>query len=107
MSELNRGKFFWWWRSRYGFAAFSFLSLLAGWFGLRLGLFITYRPAGLPFADVLAAFLAGFGRDFFSALLITLPLLLWLFLIPDRTFLEARWHRFIFLGAALVCWFAQ
>jgi phosphoglycerol transferase MdoB-like AlkP superfamily enzyme len=107
MSDLNRRRFFWWVRSRYGFKAFYFLSLLAGWFGLRLGLFIVYKPAGLPLGEVLAAFFLGFERDFFSALLETLPLLFWAFLIPDRTFLEARWHRFIFLGAVLVCCFVQ
>jgi phosphoglycerol transferase MdoB-like AlkP superfamily enzyme len=96
-----------WKRSRYGFAAFCFISLMTGWFALRVVLFLAYRPAGLPFTDVLLAFLSGLYRDVFAALLESIPLLCWMLIVRDRTFLNARWHRFLFLLGLLVLAFAQ
>src|SRR5439155_26188808 len=65
------------WRSRYGFAAFFYLSLLVAWFVLRLVLFLAFKPADLPVADVLRAFISGFHRDVFIGLVQSIPLLLW------------------------------
>jgi phosphoglycerol transferase MdoB-like AlkP superfamily enzyme len=96
-----------WRRSRYGFAAFYCLSLVAGWSILRLVLFFAYKPTGLSAADPWLAFLSGFHRDLFAALVETIPLLFWMFIVRDRAFLQARWHRIVFLAAALVCSFAQ
>jgi phosphoglycerol transferase MdoB-like AlkP superfamily enzyme len=96
-----------WKRSRYGFAAFSCLSLVAGWSLLRLILFLAYKPAGTPLTDVFLAFLSGLHRDLFAALVETLPLLGWMLIIPDRAFLQGRWHRMVFLGGALIFSFAQ
>jgi phosphoglycerol transferase MdoB-like AlkP superfamily enzyme len=96
-----------WKRSRYGFAAFWFLSLLCGWFALRIVLFVAFRPTGLPITDVLLAFLSGFHRDIFAALLETIPLLCWMLVVRDRSFLSARWHRIVFLLGSLIFAFAQ
>ena len=95
-----------WRRSRYGFAGFWFLSLLAGWFLLRVVLFLAFKPPGLSAADVLLAFLSGFHRDLFAALAETIPLLFWMLIVPDRRF-GARWHRVLFLGGCFVFWFVQ
>ena len=93
-------------RSRYGFVGFCFLSLLACWFVLRLALLLIFRPPELTLANLLAAFLSGFQRDVFAALVEMIPLLVWLLLVPDRSF-GARWHRILFLGGCFVFWFAQ
>ena len=93
-------------RSRYGFVGFCFLSLLACWFVLRLALLLVFRPPELTLANLLAAFLSGFQRDVFAALMEMIPLLVWLLLVPDRSF-GARWHRILFLGGCFVFWFAQ
>jgi phosphoglycerol transferase MdoB-like AlkP superfamily enzyme len=95
-----------WKRSRYGFAGFWFLSLLAGWFLVRLVLFFAFRPRGLPLSDMALAFLAGFHRDIFAALVETIPLLCWLLIVSNRRF-GAFWHRALFLGACFVCAFVQ
>ena len=95
-----------WRRSRYGFAGFWFLSLLGVWFLLRLVLFLAFKPPALPAADVLLAFLSGFHRDLFVALVETAPLLLWMLIVPDRR-IGALWHRVLFLGGCLVFWFVQ
>ena len=95
-----------WRRSRYGFAGFWFLSLLAGWFLIRLVLFIAFRPPALPAADILLAFLSGFHRDLFAALAETVPLLFWMLIVPDRSF-GVRWHRVLFLTGCLGYWFVQ
>jgi phosphoglycerol transferase MdoB-like AlkP superfamily enzyme len=95
-----------WRRSRYGFAGFGFLSLLAAWFLLRLVLFLAFKPPALRATDVLLAFLSGFHRDLFAALAETAPLLLWMLIVPDRRF-GRTWHRLIFLGGCLVFWFVQ
>ena len=55
-----------WRRSRYGFAFYYFLSLIAGWFALRLVLLLAYKPTGLSFSNDLSTFLARFERDIFG-----------------------------------------
>ena len=67
-----------WKQSRYGFAVFSFFSLLGAWFLLRLVLLFAFKPVTLPPVEVLLALLSGFHRDVFGALLESIPLLLWL-----------------------------
>jgi len=95
-----------WWRSRYGFAAFWFLSLLAGWQLLRVVLFFAYKPAALPAVDGALAFLSGFHRDCLVALVLTLPLLAWFWLVPERR-VRGPWHRrFFWLGCTLF-WFVE
>jgi phosphoglycerol transferase MdoB-like AlkP superfamily enzyme len=95
-----------WKRSRYGFALFYFVSLVAAWFALRVVLFFAFGPAGAPLGDALRAFLSGFYRDLFVALAETVPLLAWMWLVPDRWF-QKLWHRLLFLGAALIAGFVQ
>lgn len=95
-----------WKRSRYGFAGFCFLSLLSAWTVLRLVLFFAYKPAGLPLSQVALAFLSGFYRDVFAALAEMLPLLLWIWIVPDRSF-QARWHRVLFLFASFLWCYLQ
>ena len=95
-----------WKRSRYGYAGFCFLSLLAAWCLLRLVLLFAFKPAGVPVTEVLFALLIGFHRDLFMALVETLPLLAWMLIIPDRRF-GSLWHRVLLIGASFVFWFAQ
>jgi len=85
-------------RSRYGFAGFWFLSLLAAWFLLRLALLVAFKPTAVPVTDILLALLSGFHRDIFAALAETIPLLVWMLIIPDRRF-GSLWHRVLFIGA--------
>jgi phosphoglycerol transferase MdoB-like AlkP superfamily enzyme len=95
-----------WRRSRYGFAGFWFLSLLGAWFVLRLVLLLAFKPPALPVGDALLAFLSGFHRDLFAALAETVPLLVWMLIVPDRRF-GALWHRLLFLSGCLGFWFVQ
>jgi phosphoglycerol transferase MdoB-like AlkP superfamily enzyme len=95
-----------WSRSRYGFAGFCFLSLLTSWFVLRLILLVAFRPPGLALPALLAALLSGFQRDIFVALLETIPLAIWMLLLPDRSF-QAGWHRVLLWGGGFIFWFAQ
>ncbi len=93
-------------RSRYGFAGFCFLSLLAGWLILRVALLCAYKPRGLALGDAALAFLSGFHRDLFAGLVEITPLLCWLALVPNHQF-GARWHRLLVWGASFVWAFAQ
>ncbi len=95
-----------WWRARYGFAAFCFVSLLAGWLLLRVVLVCAFAPTGVTLSQVLRALAAGFHRDFFAALAETLPLLAWLALVPDRRF-GARGHKLLLLGGSFIFCFVQ
>ena len=95
-----------WKQSRLGFAAFWFCSLLAGWLVLRLALFFSFKPAGLPLADVALAFLSGLHRDIFVGLLLTLPMLSWAMLVRDVR-PPRRWHRALFWSVGFVFWFVQ
>src|SRR5262249_7032797 len=95
-----------WKRSRYGFAGFYFLTLLAAWLALRLVLLFAFKPASLSLIDVARALLSGFHRDIFAALVETIPLLGWMLIVPNRWF-RARWHRLLFLGVCFIACFAQ
>ncbi len=95
-----------WRKSRYGFAGFCFLSLVASWCLLRAALLVAFRPPGLSFSTVLAALLGGFQRDIFVALAETVPLLCWMLVMSNRSF-GARWHRVVLLSGCFVFWFAQ
>jgi len=95
-----------WRRSRYGFAGFCFLSLVASWGLLRLALLLAFGPRALSFPALLAALLGGLQRDVFVALVETVPLLCWMLVVSNRSF-GARWHRVTFLSGCFVFWFAQ
>ena len=100
---------FWshWRRTRYGFAALVFVTLIAIHSALRLVLYVSFRPEGTGlFADTLKAFFIGLHRDIFVALLSSLPLLFWFVLVPNRWFGRA-WHKFLFTGATLCYWLGQ
>jgi phosphoglycerol transferase MdoB-like AlkP superfamily enzyme len=86
-----------WRASRYGFAAFWVLTLLAAWTGLRLLLLAKFAPAGLTLSVRARALLAGLHRDALVALICTLPTLFWFWVLPQRRF-AARWHRALFWG---------
>jgi phosphoglycerol transferase MdoB-like AlkP superfamily enzyme len=100
-STSNRS---WFW-SRYGLTVFWGLSLIAGWLVLRLVLFFGFHAAGTLTESVLA-FLDGAYRDLFAAVWLTLPLLFWFLILPDR-FFRARWRRGIFWAACLLFWFGE
>jgi phosphoglycerol transferase MdoB-like AlkP superfamily enzyme len=93
-----------WIRSRYGFAAFFFLSLLAGWSALRLALTLGFMSANAPSVEMARTFLVGFHRDCFVGLLLLIPMLLWFLIAPERWFVM-RWHRILFFGATFMFWF--
>src|SRR5436190_14653972 len=95
-----------WTRARYGFAAFWCVFLVIAWFVLRVVLFFAFKPSGLPPSDIVRAFLSGFHRDLFVAIVQTLPLLAWFLIIPNHRF-PARWHRLLFLGATFIFCFVQ
>jgi phosphoglycerol transferase MdoB-like AlkP superfamily enzyme len=95
-----------WRRSRYGFAGFWMLSLLAVWLVTRVVLFIAFKPSAVSVTDFVLVFLGGLHRDFFAALMETIPLLCWMLIVPDRSF-GAVWHRVLFLGGCFVFWFVH
>ena len=75
------------------------------WLLLRLVFFFQFGPHA-PLGDDLSAFLTGLWRDFVAALWLSLPLLSWLLLMPDRRF-GARWHRAVFWTACLLFWLVE
>ncbi len=91
------------WASRQGFAAFWIVSLMAGWFLLRLVLFVAFRPVPAPAWDSLLGFLSGAWRDFLTAIWLSLPLIFWLVVMPERRF-AGRWHRRLFWTACFLFW---
>jgi phosphoglycerol transferase MdoB-like AlkP superfamily enzyme len=106
MTGNSRAAWLSWRRSRYGFAGFCFLSLVASWCLLRLALLVAFRPPALSSSALLAAFLGGFQRDVFVALAETIPLLGWMLLVSNLSF-GARWHRVLLQIGCFVFWFAQ
>ncbi len=94
-----------WRSSRYGFVGFWLVSILAFWLALRLVLFFQFRPAA-PVGNYILGFLMGSLRDLLAAIWLTLPLLFWLLVVPERWFRTA-WHRGFFWTICLLFWFGQ
>jgi phosphoglycerol transferase MdoB-like AlkP superfamily enzyme len=92
-------------RSRYGLVAFHFASFLAVWFLLRLILFLAFKPPATA-GEALLTFLSGLQRDVFAALVMSLPLLFWFWVLPERRF-PAKWHRALLWGGLGLFWFVQ
>src|ERR1051326_956499 len=94
-------------QSRFGLAAFNVLTLLLGFFVLRLILWLHFRPdSPVSGLEIAKAFFVGLHLDLFVALLLTFPLVLWLSVIPNRWF-GLRWHRWLLRGALLLFWMVQ
>lgn len=88
-------------QSRYGLAAFLFVSYLGMWSVLRLALHVSFGPEQASAGETLRAFLAGIHRDIFIALWFMLPTLMWFCLVPGRWF-PRPWHRGLFWLAAFL-----
>jgi phosphoglycerol transferase MdoB-like AlkP superfamily enzyme len=104
--ELSPGDFPWK-RSRSGFAVFFFFSLLTALTLLRIVLFWKFgRHEQVTAGSVIDIFLIGFHQDFLVALGTTLPLLLWIWILPERWF--GKWpHRIVFIFGFFLFWFVQ
>jgi phosphoglycerol transferase MdoB-like AlkP superfamily enzyme len=96
-----------WRHSRYGFALLFFVSLVVGLTALRLTLFTQFgRQSDLAGGSVLQAFLIGLHQDCTVALLTTLPLLFWFWIVKERAF-PKRWHRVLLMTGMFLFWSAQ
>lgn len=96
-----------WKRSRSGFAVFFFFSVLVSCTLLRAVLFWKFgwhEPGGLR--SIIEIFLIGFHQDFLVALGTTLPLLFWIWIMPDRWF-GSWFHRIPFVLGFFVFWTVQ
>jgi len=76
-----------WRRSRYGFVFFLFASLLAASSALRLALFLKFGTESSPTLFAIGkTFVVGLHHDVVVGLLLTLPLLFWFWIFPERRF---------------------
>jgi len=93
-----------WKRSRSGFPIFFFFSLLVACTVLRLVLFLKFgRHEPHASSGVVQIFLIGFHQDFLVALGTTLPLLFWLWIVPEKLF--GKWpHRILFVLGFFIFW---
>ena len=93
-----------WKRSRSGFAVFFFFSLLVALTVLRFALFLKFgRHEPHAGGSIVQIFLIGFHEDFLVALGMTLPLLFWLWIVPEKLF--GKWpHRVLFCLGVLLFW---
>jgi hypothetical protein len=96
-----------WKRSRSGFAIFFFFSILVGCTLLRLVLFWKFgRHEPGAWRGLLEIVLIGFHQDFLVALGTTLPLLFWIWILPDRWY--GSWlHRIPFIFGMFLFWTVQ
>ena len=95
-----------WNKSQPALAGFFLLSLWVASSVLRLVLLIQFGQRHMPAASIAQALLIGAHADLAVALVTTLPLVVWLALIPDRVFAR-RWHRFLLAAAGFVFWTVQ
>ena len=93
-----------WRNSRYGFVAAWVISLMAGWFALRLVLYFRFAPPS-PASKTILAFLDGFWRDFLVGIWLSLPPFCWLAVAPAQP--HRRCHRRVFWAACLLFWVGQ
>jgi phosphoglycerol transferase MdoB-like AlkP superfamily enzyme len=96
-----------WKRSRFGFAVFFHFTLLAACFVLRLVLYFKFGiEETFSARSLLHVLLVGFHQDFAVALVLTMPLLFWLWIIPDRVYCRL-WQRVFLVGGTFVFWTLQ
>ncbi len=93
-----------WTRSRLGFALFWLAGLVVGWTVLRVVLETSFGPKGQPFGEVALAFLSGFQRDVFVGLWYVAPLLLYMYVLPEKIW-SKRWHRGLFWSVGALAMF--
>jgi phosphoglycerol transferase MdoB-like AlkP superfamily enzyme len=107
MSEPKTSESRAWWLSRYGLVGLFIASFLVVNFLLRGILFFAFKT-DFPVSWTSAAqtFAIGSYRDFFVALLLSLPLMGWLLLVRNRWF-AAKWHRVLFRIAFFLFWTIQ
>src|SRR5258708_6664579 len=96
------------WRDRrHLFVMVYLLSLVGMWQVLRLGLVIAFQPEPRPaWSELWRIWRTGLHRDLFMALLFSVPLLFWFWLVPNRWF-ASRWHRWVLAGGLLLFWMVQ
>jgi len=70
------------------------------WTVLRIILFAAFGPSGQPAGEIIRAFLVGLQRDTFAAAWYTLPVLVWVMIVPRKKW-GRRWHRWILTAAAV------
>lgn len=95
-----------WTRSRYGFVAFCFLSLLVSWSVLRLVLLLAFGRSSGGFAHGLLALGAGLYRDFVVALVLSIPLLVWVSIVRNGRS-PSRFRRTLFWTAWAGFWLVE
>jgi phosphoglycerol transferase MdoB-like AlkP superfamily enzyme len=93
-----------WKRSRSGFPIFFFFSLLVACTILRVVLFVKFgAPEPHASSSAVQIFLIGFHQDFLVALGTTLPLLFWMWIVPEKLF--GKWpHRILFALGFFIFW---
>ena len=96
-----------WKRSRSGFAIFFFFSLLVAFTVLRLALFLKFglREPHVT-GSIVQIFLIGFHQDFLVALGTALPLLFWIWIVPEKLFGKLP-HRILFCLGFFLFWTIQ
>lgn len=67
---------------------------------------VQFHTVPLTFDDVLRVLLGGLHRDVFVALLYSMPMLFWFWIVPGRWF-GKMWHRFLFWVACFLTVFIQ
>jgi len=80
---------------------FWWLGLIFAWSLLRLALVLAFGLKGQAITELLLGFLAGLQRDIFVGTLLVLPLLFYLWVLPESIW-RRRWHRYLFWSAGAV-----
>ena len=83
----------------------QFVLLLVAFCLLRVLLLLKFGPHSVAWIDVLRVFGVGLHLDLFVALLLLLPLLVWVTILPARWY-SARWHRMALRVGLFAAWSA-
>lgn len=84
-----------WVRTRLGFGLFWIVQMAAGWTALRLLLVLAFGPERQDIRETLLVLMEGGQRDLYVALVIGIPLMLYMTVLPEKTWAHP-WHRRLF-----------